>query len=78
MVSSLAELQDKINSFSMLENETRLFRGQSCASWNLESGLFRSLREKGQIEESLPKKNLYTVERIKPINYKVLNILEKD
>jgi hypothetical protein len=51
MVSSLAELQDKINSFSMLENETRLFRGQSCASWNLESGLFRSLIDKKLIKE---------------------------
>ncbi|WP_373521886.1 FRG domain-containing protein [Aquiflexum sp.] len=57
-VSSFQDLQNKINSFSLLESETRLFRGQSRASWNLESGLFRSLRDKGQI------KNFYQQEEI--------------
>lgn len=50
-VASVKELQDHINSFSLLEKDIRLFRGQSCASWNLESGLFRSLRENGLIKD---------------------------
>jgi len=45
------ELRERISSFPLLNSDIILFRGQSCASWNLESGLFRFLRDNNLIDE---------------------------
>lgn len=57
-IDSFDDFINEINSFSLLKNDIRLFRGQRDLSWKLESGLFRKLRDNNLI------KSFYEVEMI--------------
>jgi hypothetical protein len=57
-IDSFDDFIEEINSFSLLKNDIRLFRGQRDLSWKLESGLFRKLRNDNLI------KSFYEVEMI--------------
>src|SRR5690606_16059112 len=62
-IDSFNDFIQNIKGYSLLNEEIGLFRGQCNENWNLESGLFRKLRDNGSLE------SLYELEKIELDNF---------
>lgn len=62
-IDSFNDFIQNIKGYSLLNEEIGLFRGQCNENWNLESGLFRKLRDNGSLE------SFYELEKIELDNF---------